>query len=209
MDLKKIFGKNVDLSSLSTGEKPSKEAVAQAEYRSKNPIDLNKVPMSDVFPVCQNIKPQRSALGLSNLEDFRRGYAATIHLSFDEIMQVMTKFVAENPSLQLHISPACTGMTLIHENFSCNLSFYIDDLDAKQVSYKVADQSKYLMYIRRNSGDAFVFYENESRFYDLLLNGELSRQYIAGTYELPYHEPEPVFLTDNKNLSFDDLQEDI
>lgn len=205
-DLKKMFGEKFDLSSLLTGEKPSKEAVEQANFRLKNPIDLNVVGLDAVFPVCHNVKPRRTAFGLTRLEHFRRDFTSTVSLSFDEIVQVMTKFVAETPSLTLHVSPACTAMTLVHEDFCCDIAFYINDLDAKQVSYEVRDHSVFNMCIRRNTGTCVLFYKNESRFYDLLRNAKRSRHYIAGTYELPKHELEPIIFGTDKNMSFDDLQ---
>lgn len=210
MDLKKVFSENVDLSSLfpSTGNNLSKQAVEEANFRLKNPIDLNVVGFDAVFPVCHNVNPKRTAFGLTRLEHFRRDYTSTVSLSFDEIVQLMTKFVAETPTLTLHISPACTAMTLIHEDFSCDLAFYIDDLDAKQVSYEVRDHSVFNMCIRRSSGTCVLFYKNESRFYDLLQNAELARHYIAGTYKLPLYKLEPINLGFNKSLSFDDLQKD-
>lgn len=207
-------GKNIDLSSLRSPNyvPPSQEAIDQANYLLQNPIDLNEVGLAAVFPICSVKLPPRTAMGLSYLEEFRRKGLPTVHLSFHEIEQVMTKFAEEVDSIKVNISHSCTGMNLFHECFSYDLSFYIDDLNSKkEFSYDINENTYYYMLLRRRSGDGLVFFKKEFRFYDLLLNSELSRRYIAGEYELPDTSEEddidPVDVNVDE-FSFDKLQED-
>jgi hypothetical protein len=186
--------------------RPSQEDVDHANYLLKNPIDLNMVDFSSVFPVC-NIEPKRTALGLSRIEHFRRSHTKLVHLTFNEIIQVMTKFVAEVKSLNLSISAACTSMTLYNDNFSYSLGFYVDDSDFHEI--EVEKHVSFYLHLRRNNGISIWFYKIECLFYDLLLDADLSRQYIEGSYILPFPSVEEPPINENKKFSFDDLQSDL
>lgn len=213
VNLKDIFGENVDLSSLqsTSGEKPSQEAIDQANFRLQNPIDLNVVGFAAAFPICSVKPPKRTAMSLSYISDFEREFLQEVHLTFAEIEQVMKRFVEEVGTLKLNISPACTGMHISHDFFSYDLCFYVNDLESKDANtYDVDSITSYYMRLRRNSGDGIVFFHNEFRFYELLLDAELSRRYIAGEYELP-SVPKVDYgeLKSSGSVSFDDLQSDV
>lgn len=175
---------------------PTPEDIANAERLLANPIDLNLVGFSAVFPICSGIVPKRRTFhAKEDLKDHFFSVDEDTKLTFPEIEQIYQKYCQEH-QLDFCASPSVSWFCISDETFAIGVTCY--SLNEEETSF-------YLEFKRCKSDCSLGFLEHNQRIFPLLKDTNLGRAYLANEYTLEPISPPPNYDDLPENFSFDDL----